>query len=221
VEEKRGEWIRIQWMDPVRNQNKQGWIHAAGGLEGMPLDQLLPELKFIQGCAGYLRQRVADAQNKPLPGELPSRAVAELKDFVQLNQVQPTDMASAVALQLAGIVEYLSGRDRVDSLSRAAQDFEEARKMMPYDPNSISLAVGAQMRQEWKQMGRCDKTVLKAQRLSAAGMLSSDRTTSLRNLSNLYRVVLKTADAPGGADNLTKAEVQKRLNTVDGLIGQK
>lgn len=221
VEEKRGEWIRIQRMDPVKYEIKQGWIHAAGGLEGISLDKILPELKFIEGCAGYLRERVADAENKSLSGELPDHAIAELKDFVQSNDVQPTDMASAVALQLAGIVDYLSGRGRVDSLTRAAQHFEEARKMIPYDPNAISLAVGAQVSQEWKQKGRCEQTALKAQRLSAAGVLSSDKAAALGNLSNLYRVMLKTADTTAGPDNLTKAEVQKRMITVDSLIATK
>jgi hypothetical protein len=221
VEEKRGEWIRIQRMDPVKYEIKQGWIHAAGGLEGIPLDKILPELKFIEGCAGYLRQRVADAESRALSGELPDRVVAELKDFVQSNDVQPTDMASAVALQLAGIVEYLTGRDRVDSLTRAAQHFEEARRMIPYDPNAISLAVGAQVSQEWKQKGRCEQTTLKAQRLSAAGVLSSDKAAALGNLGNLYRVMLKTADTTAGPDNLTKAEVQERLIMVDSLTAPK
>jgi hypothetical protein len=96
-------------MDPRGHQNKQGWIHAAGGIEGMPLDKVLPELKFIEGCAGYLRQRVPDAENHQLPRELSSHAVAELKDFVQSNDVEPMDIANAVALQLAGIVEYTAG----------------------------------------------------------------------------------------------------------------
>ena len=52
VQEKRGEWIRIQYMDPIRGQRKEGWIHSAGGLAGAPLDKILPELKFIEGCAG-------------------------------------------------------------------------------------------------------------------------------------------------------------------------
>jgi len=221
VEEKKGEWIRIQWMDPVRQQNKQGWIHAAGSLEGIPLDQILPELKFIEGCVGYLRQRVAEAEGKSLAGELASRAVAELNAFVQSNDLESADIASAVALQLAGIVEYASGRDRLDSLTRAAQDFEQARKLIPYDSNGISLAVSAQVSQEWKQKRRCEQTVLKAERLSAAGALSSDKTTALGNLSNLYRVMLKTATTTAEPGDLTKAEVETRLNTVQRLTASR
>jgi hypothetical protein len=220
VEEKRGEWIRIQWMNPTGHENKQGWIHAAGGFEGTPLDKVLPELKFIEGCAGYLRQRVADAEGHQLPGELSSHAVAELKDFVQSNDFEPTDIASAVALQLAGIVEYTAGRERVDSLTRASQDFEEARKLIPSDPDAITLAVAAQVSQEWKEKGRCEQTFQKAQRLSAAAALSSDKS-ALVNLSSLYRVMLKTADTTGSANNLTRTEVQKRLSIVDSLASTK
>jgi hypothetical protein len=190
-------------------------------VEGIPLDKLLPELKFIEGCVGYLRQRVAETEKKILPQEFPSRAVAQLKDFVHSNEVQSTDMATAAALQLAGIVEYVSGRDRVDSLTRAAQDFEQARKLIPYDANAISLAVGAQVSQEWKQNGRCEQTALKAQRLSAAGVLSSDKSAALVNLNNLYRVMLKTPDTTVSPENLSKAEVQKRLNVVESLIAPK
>jgi hypothetical protein len=101
--------------------------------------------------------------------------VNQLNAFVQSNESQPNDITNAVALQLAGAVEYLSGRDQVESLIKAADDFERARKIIPYDPNAISLAVGAQVAEEWRQKGRCEQTALKAQRLSAASALSSDR----------------------------------------------
>ena len=155
-----------------------------------------------------------------MPVELSSHAVAELKDFVQSNDFEPTDMASAVALQLAGIIEYTAGRERLDSLTRASQDFEEARKLIPSDPDAITLAVAAQVSQEWKEKGRCEQTFQKAQRLSAAAALSSDRS-ALVNLSSLYRVMLKTADTTGSANNLTRTEVQKRLSIVDSLTSTK
>jgi hypothetical protein len=119
-----------------------------------------------------------------------------------------------VALQLAGMVEYLSGRDQLQSLTKAADDFERARRMIPYDPNAITLAVGAQVAQEWKQKGRCDQTALKAQRLSAASALSSDNAT-LANLNSFYTLLLKSPDSDVAAENLTKGEVTNRLNVVN------
>jgi hypothetical protein len=214
VEEKKGEWIRIQYMDPIGGKRKEGWIHAAGGLEGTPLDHVLPELKFIEGCAGYLRQRVAATEPTPAPAGSATLAVAQLDTFTKSNDSQPTDIANAVALQLAGMVEYLSGRDQLQSLTKAADDFERARRMIPYDPNAITLAVGAQVAQEWKQKGRCDQTALKAQRLSAASALSSDNAT-LANLNSFYTLLLKSPDSDVAAENLTKGEVTNRLNVVN------
>jgi len=214
VQEKKGEWIRIQYMDPIRGQRKEGWIHAAGGLEGTPLDRVLPELNFIEGCAGYLRLRVADANHTPPPLGSAALALSQLDAFSKSNDTQPTDIANAVALQLAGIVEYLSAPDQLQSLTRAAGDFEGARKMIPYDPNAITLAVAAQVTQEWKEKGRCDQSALKAQRLSAASALSSDKS-ALTNLNSLYTLLLKNPDSVPTAENLTKIEVQSRLNVVN------
>ena len=210
VEEKKGEWIRIQYMDPIKDQRKDGWIHASGGLSGIPLDAVLPELKFIEGCAGYLRHRVADAEHAPAPAGSAMLAVSQLDEFRKANDTQPSDVANAVALQLAGIVEFLSGPVQLESLSRAANDFESARKMIPYDPNAITLAVGAQVVVEWKQKGRCDQTALKAQRLSAASALSSNQI-ALANLNSLYTLLLKSPGSEVTVENLTRGEITNRL----------
>jgi hypothetical protein len=220
VQEKKGEWIRIQYMDPILGQRKEGWIHAAGGLEGTPLDKILPELKFIEGCAGYLRQRVADGERTTLPPAPPDLAVTQLNAFVQSNDSQPMDITNAVALQLEGIVEYLAGRDRVESLTKVADDFERARKMIPYDPNAITFAVSAQVAQEWGQRSRCDQTALKAQQLSAASALTSDKA-ALGNLSNLYTLLLKSPGSSPTANNLNPVEVRNRLDVVNRVTLQK
>jgi hypothetical protein len=213
VQEKRGEWIRIQYMDPSQGQRKEGWIHSGGGLAGAPLDKILPELKFIEGSAGYLRERVADAEEPPQPPVAPALAANQLNEFVQSNAVQPADIANAVALQLAGIVEYLSGREQVESLTKAADEFERARELIPYDANAITLAVGAQVAQEWREKGRCTQTALKAQQLSAASALSSDKT-ALANLNSLYTLLLKSPESGPAAENLTKVAVTERLEAL-------
>ena len=213
VQEKRGEWIRIQYMDPAQGQRREGWIHSAGGLAGAPLDKILPELNFIEGCAGYLRLRVADAEHTPQPPAAPALAVNQLNAFVQSNESQPTDITNAVALQLAGAVEYLSGHAQVESLVKAADDFEHARKMIPYDPNAITLAVGAQVAEEWRQKGRFEQTALKAQRLSAASALRSDKA-ALANLNSLYTLLLKSPEPAPAAENLTRAAVKERAEAL-------
>lgn len=216
MQEKRGEWIRIQYMDPAQGQRKEGWIHSAGGLAGAPLDKVLPELKFIEGSAGYLRLRVSDAEQTPQPPAASTLAVNQLNAFVQSNESQPTDVTNVVAQQLAGAVEYLSGRDHVESLVKAASDFEHARKMIPYDPNAITLAVGAQVAEEWRQNGRCEQTALKAERLSAASALGSDRA-ALPNLNSFYALLLKSPEPAPARENLTRAAVKERVEALRRL----
>ncbi len=216
VEEKKGEWIRIQYMDPTQGRRKEGWIHSAGGLGGSPLDRILPELKFIEGCAGYLRQRVADADHTPQPAGSPALAVNQLNAFVQSNENQPADLTNAVALQLAGMVEYLSGRDQVEALTKAADDFERARKIIPYDPNAITLTVGAQVAEEWRQKRRLEQTALKAQRLSAASALSSEKA-SLANLNSLYTLLMKSPESVPASDGLTREAVREKIEALKRL----
>jgi hypothetical protein len=213
VQEKRGEWIRIQYMDPIQGQRKEGWIHSAGGLAGSPLDKILPELKFIEGCAGYLRLRVAEAERTGQPSSVPALAVSQLNAFVESNEIQPTDITNAVALELAGAVQYLSGHDQIEFLTKAADDFERARKIAPYDPNAITLAVSAQVAEELRQKGRCEQTALKAERLSAASALSPDKT-ALANLSSFYTLLLRSPEPAPAAENLTRAAVEERVEAL-------
>jgi hypothetical protein len=216
VKEKRGEWIRIQYMNPIQAQRKEGWIHAAAGLSGTPLDKILPELKFIEGCAGYLRQRVADAEQVTLPPAAAALAVDQLSSFVQSNDSQPNDAANAVAMQLEGAIEYFSRPGQLDALSKAADFFERARTMRPYDPNAITLAVGAQMAAEWRQKGRCEQTIQKSERLSTALAFGSDKT-ALANLTNFYAVLQKSAEPAPSAENLNNEAVTQKVEALKSV----
>jgi hypothetical protein len=80
--------------------------------------------------------------------------------------------------------------------------------------------VAAQLDQEWKEKGRCEHSVQKAERLSAAAALTT-QSSALANLSNLYRLMLKSADAVGAPDDLTRAEIQEILRVVDSLTATK
>ena len=215
VEEKRGEWIHIQYMDPIRDQKKEGWIHAAAGISGKPLETILPELNFIEGCAGYLRMRVAGAEHTAPPPGATAIAVDQLYSYIRSNDAQPADTTNAVANQLEGAVEYFSQPDQGAALSKAADYFEQARKMIPNDPNAINLATGAQAAWEWRQTGRCEQTVQKSERLSAALAFNPDKA-AVENLSNFYALILKGPQPSPGAENLTKAAVTERLQTLKG-----
>jgi hypothetical protein len=160
--------------------------------------------------------RVADAERTPQPPGALSLAVNQLNEFLRSNESQPTDITNAVAQQLAGAVEYFTGGDQVEPLMKSADDFERARKLIPYDPNAITLAVAAQVAAEWRLNGRCEQTALKAQRLSAAGALGSDKGT-LANLNSLYALLLSGPEPAPGADNLSIEVVKERVASLSGV----
>jgi hypothetical protein len=219
VEEKRGEWIRIQYMDPSRGQRKDGWIHSSGGLGGAPLYKVLPELRFIEGSAGYLCLRVAETGHSPQPAGSSALALTQLADFVEINGRQPADIGTAVALQLSGAIEVLAGHGQAESLTLAAKNFELARTLIPYDSNAITLAVGTQAAEEWHREGRCEQTVLKSDRLAAAAALSADKSAAVANLSSLYSLVLKgPAVVVADHDDLTKAQVNEKVLALQQVV---
>jgi hypothetical protein len=220
VREKRGEWIRIQYMDPIKDRRKEGWIHAAGSVSGTPLDEILPELKFIEGCVGYLGLRVADAEQTTQPPGSAALAVNQLYSFLQSNKSQPADINNAVAIQLEGAVEYLSARNQWEALSKAADYFEQARTIIPYDPNAITLAVGAQVKAEWRQKGKCERTVQKSERLSNALAFSDDKA-SLANLNSLYTLLLKSPESAPAAENLSNEAVTQRVEVLKSIAVSK
>jgi len=214
VKEKKGEWIHIQYMNPVQGQRKEGWIHSAGRTSGKPLEEILPEVNFIEGAAGYLALRVADVEKTEIqPGAL-VLAVQQLSSYVQSNAAQPGDVTNAAAIQLEGAAEYFAGHGQGDALSKAADQFERARVLVPYDPNAITLAVVAQAAFEWKQKGRCERTMQKSERLSTSLAFIPGKA-ALDNLANFYTLVQKAPplQAPAGASaaELDQAAVNQKI----------
>lgn len=209
VREKKGEWIRIQYIEPIQGQRKEGWIHSSIGVAGKALDQVLPELKFLEGSAGYLALRVSDAAGQPPQPGAGVLAIQQLNSFIASDQNDPDDAADAVALQLEGAVEYLTGGKQIESVSKVAGYFEHARAILPYDPNAISLAVFAQMATEWKQKGKCERTVQKSEQLSAALAFHPDKVT-LTNLLNFYSLLAKNPAPIVTGDDLDKDALSQR-----------
>jgi hypothetical protein len=220
VKEKRGEWIRIQYMNPIQGRRKEGWIHAAGSLSGSPLEKILPELKFIEGCVGYLGLRVAYAEQTAQPPGAAALAVDQLYSFVQSNESQPGDINNAVAIQLEGAIEYFSARDQWEAFAKAADYFERARAMIPYDTNAITLAVGAQVKAEWRQKGRCERTVQKSERLSTALAFNADKA-ALANLNSLYTLLLKSPAPTPAPEDLTNDAVTQRVELLKSVAVSK
>lgn len=210
VQQIEGEWIQVRWLSPGTDIPRSGWIHAAGRLGGESLDQVLPELSFIEGTVGYLRQRVAESRGEHLPQALSSLTARSFESF-QAAEAAQASTAVAVGQQLSGLVQMLQ-RDE-DRLLRAQRDFDAAIQLTPYDAHAVTLAAVTRIVAEWNARHAVTAEEELADRLTSAVMLSEQPAAAVSNLRNFYKL-LQTRTAVGAA-RLSSAEVAQRLHDVE------
>ena len=212
VDEKKGEWIHVRWLDPRSLDTHAGWIHAAGGLSGQSLHSILPELSFVEGTVGYLRQRVAVQRGEHLPKALAALTERSFESFQQASEMARTPTTAGIGRQLGGVVQLL--QDDGERLVRAHRDFDGALAFAPYSANAMTLAAVTQIAAEWNQGHSLSSERMLADRLTAAAMLSDDSAGALNNLWNFYKL-LQMRTTIGAEQQLSPAEVAQRLHDVD------
>jgi len=209
VEERKGEWIHVRWIDPQERSQRDGWIHASTSFAGESLDRTLPELHFIQGCVGYLMQRIAAGRREQLSKSLAANAVGELQQFVVANG-SADKTTNALALELAGMIQLLQGND---SLVAARKNFDAALTLVPYDANAVTLASLTQIGLEWNSRA-ISKPLVMADRLTNAAAISADPKDALVNLRNYLRLLLSLPDSVQ-LEGLSRAAIQQRLQAAN------
>jgi hypothetical protein len=219
VKERKGEWIHVTWLDPQGVGTRDGWIHSSGGLAGQSLNEVLPELSFIQGTVGYLRQRIADARGERLPKALAEHTRQDFESFLRKDAAVQIRSAAAVANQLTGIVALLQAG--AEDLALARHDFDAAVHLAPYDANAIALATITKIAVDWNKTHSITGSKAVADRLVAWSALSDDPTLAIDNLRNFYKL-LQTGNAQGTAPELSSQEVADRLREVQRVrVGPK
>lgn len=214
VLEKKGDWIRVRWRDPVKAALRDGWIHARETVSGQSLDQILPELSFTEGVVGYLRQRIAESRHEPLPNALTALSERQFQTFLENNDSEQAPQASSVAHQLIGTLEMLKG-DR-ESLAHSQSEFVTASRAAPSDMNGVTLAAISQVAADWGSDHALSNQRRLETQLTAAGTLSDDSTAGIGNLRNFYEL-LKISLANGAPEEIPAAEINQRLQEI-GLV---
>jgi hypothetical protein len=210
VLEHKGEWIKIHWRETTTGREQVGWLHSKIGLASTQLDDLLPELHFIQGTVGYLRARIASGSGTQLSQSLRSLSSDEYSRFVHKNEEAGPERASALALQLSAI-PLLDSKSPND-LKEAHSRLQKAAMLIPYDGDAISLASISELGLKWSGEEKIDAKML-ASRFSAAAAISSDAKLPLQNLVNYYSLLLESGDSSKAGD-LSKADLNNRLTAV-------
>jgi hypothetical protein len=149
ISDTQGDWMKIT----IQN-GTSGWIHLSGARDSWSLTRWLPELKYIEGLAGYLRARVSAAQSVPVRAEWIGSANQALMEYeasadalakAGRSNSQRTALAGAVETQLRGILSTLRPDSTADDRATALRLFERAETMLPSDGNARNLRAVAQL----------------------------------------------------------------------------
>lgn len=137
------DWIRIQ-----ANSGQGGWVLARGMLGEQSLSARLPEMRFVEGVAGYFSVRdKVDARRSELAG-------SALRAFEEspLNRTEPT--ALAVSMQLRGLITLLAQKQSPAAFDEAGSLFTRAAALLPSNSAAGNLAAVAATYREWQTPGR-------------------------------------------------------------------
>jgi hypothetical protein len=138
-----GDWIRIHTQT-----GQQGWILARAMLGQKSLSLRLPEMKFVEGIAGYFGFRAGPT---PAKAEMADAAFRAFEDS-PLSATAPA--AVAVSKQLRGMLLLLAQNQSDAAFDQAASLFAEATKVLPSNSAVSNMASVVEFYREWKQPQR-------------------------------------------------------------------
>lgn len=214
ISDTQGDWMKIS----IQN-GPQGWIRLSGARDTWSLTRWLPELKYVEGIAGYLRFRIAAQQSAPVRVEWIASAAQALLDYEASVAAFGKDgtagpaaalrnaMAGAVQLQLRGILSALKPGATVDDRVSAMKLFERAETMLPTDGNARNLKAVAQV-----SLAGSGGVTLKqtAEDLLRAVGADPGNVRVLANLESAYEVLL-AQDMSSGSLGAERAAIEERL----------
>ncbi len=135
-----GDWIRIHTQT-----GQDGWILARAMVGQKSLSERLPEMKFVEGLAGYFVVRNQSGETRA------ESAAAALQSFEESPLSATAPSALAVSKQLRGMLELLKGKQSDEAFARAAPLFSQAAEAAPSSSAASNMAAVVSLYQEWKK----------------------------------------------------------------------
>lgn len=203
-----GDWMLIQPDNPGM---PAGWVHARAQLADLTLTKRLPELRLIEGIAGYIRYRVALDRGENLSGLVP--------DIEQALESYRTDdasgaMASAIGKQLSGLLRLNA---RIPEESRTASSlFSAARKQVPYsaEANNLDLVLQVQGYYEKRSGTLAAKSV--ATGFVQAIALDPSNKQTVSNVQSFLRLINAAPPATSPNERVDPKEASRLLQQFNG-----
>lgn len=218
ISDTQGDWMKIS----IQN-GPQGWVRLSGARDTWSLARWLPELRYVEGIAGYLRFRIAAQQSTPVRPEWIASAAQALSDYEATVLAFGKDgtagpaalvrnaLAGAVQLQLRGILSALKPGATADDRVSAMKLFERAEAMLPTDGNARNLKAVAQV----SLIGSGSPGVplrQTAEDLLRAVSADPGNVRLLANLESAYEILLAQAAPP--LTDVERAGIEERLAAI-------
>ena len=135
-----GEWIHIHTQT-----GQDGWILARAMLGTESLSSRLPEMKFVEGLAGYFGFR---AQPSPAKAELAQAAFLAFEQSA-LSFAAPVPLAASK--QLRGMLQLLASNQTPASFSQTASLFAQGAGAAPSNSPASNFATVVALYALWRQ----------------------------------------------------------------------
>jgi hypothetical protein len=218
ITDTQGDWMKIS----IQN-GPQGWIQLSGARDTWSLARWLPELRYVEGIAGYLRFRIAAQQSAPVRPEWIAGAMQAFLDYEASVAAFGKDgtagpaaalrnaLAGAVQLQLRGILSAAKPGATSDDRANALKFFERAEAMLPTDGNARNLKAVAQV----LLIGSGSPGVplrQTAEDLLRAVSADPGNVRLLANLQSAYEILLAQAAPP--LTDAERAGMEERLAAI-------
>jgi hypothetical protein len=203
------------WARVLDESGATGYVKLAAPFTRGPLADKMPEIRMIEGVAGYLEARVLAAATNGAVGAAAALASAALRSYTEAAGNTPPVTAAAVAAQLDGLLASMNTEP--SGADRASASFDRARQQLPADGSARNLQAIATLRR-WTLTSVPTSQSSLADALISAAILEPAQTTALENLRMFYEATLADAWKLPASDKLEPNDTLKRLALVQATL---
>ncbi len=233
----RGDWAQLEPMERSTNTTRRyarGWVLARADQPNWPMRELMPELRFVEGVAGYLAARVRSGGPVAATDSYLQSAGTAIDAYLEnwgdnaliagAAATSGTPLAVAMPRQLRGFVSILRTRGSDDGLIEARTQFERAATLVPHSGNARSLLAIARMAVAFRRPSDDQPPRRFVDDLRIALGADPDNRDILTNLGAAYDLLLMPAAGRPPSWSLAAAdrdELSRQREALRPLLAQR
>ncbi len=184
VTETRGDWLHLEGMEG----EVKGWVPGRVAVGGAPLRDRMPELRFVEALAGFLRLRAAGVERLRDPRATAAEVEKTLVDFEERAGARLPAALRALSLQIRGVMRMREGA-APGELAAAHRLLAQAADLLPSNADARNLEIITRVAVAYLRPDGTFRARATADQLAFATALSRNDRTLVANLASLYRLL--------------------------------